>query len=477
MAVRTFSATVTNKYELAGNWDTPPGAGDSIVIAANCLCDTDESGTVLAGVTVNANISLTMATGGHVKSQDVAIIQTAGTGGLVFDGGEFTHSTTGATAYAMTVNSITTTANGGTLHLPSAQAEKSNLVVSSDGSVSGFSAAVRLTIDGSGGASAGVVNLQFRSLLKWANVTGCARVMANYVCGAMVQGCLIHDWPAGGSGCGLYVNGRAFVRDSWVYNAGVNTTYGGMALRGIIYCTNVVFGKTEAGVPSSNVRDLISVGGTEGRVILHNCELASATPVEVHANSLVEVISTAHNKIKNSFMCWFGRGHTVETDAAGQSGAGLKFITVAAIDDTESERLRYLLAMIPATHGDQIDVTVWVKNAASKTCRLIIDPDSIFGTTQNQTGAVASADWEQRTIPAYTVNTTAGFKQTIPVCIDLYGASETWYADSMAVTITGAGENQSVSYEYVFDGVPVNEPVAAGGGLIVHPGMNGGFNG
>jgi len=534
MASRVFNG---GDYADSGNWSggVRPSTGDTVVQTAVGTCNTDESAVVLAGLTMNANINLTMsqqtsssgtihlvngataaeihdatlpawvnsstvltvdsidyaiasrtddthfelavawAPGsmegvpylltlrGHIKSLDGPFYMQAGAGLIIFDNGIITHGTTGATVYLMTVRGIETTVNGGTLNLPSAQAEKTSLTIPTQAEVSGYSAAVRLHIYGGGGASAPVIAFGYRALLKWCDVESCMRLLASYVVGARVQGCLVHDWPAAGGG--FYSTALGYVRDSWIYNGGVASTYNALAARGQVYCTNVVFGKTEAGVPSMNGYDIQSVGATDGRIILRNCELASTNQVSIHANSNVDVISTSHGRVPGAFKAWLGRGHTVEKVAGGQAGNCLKLDTSSVASDIEPNQLIHCLALIPAFDADTIDITVYVKGTTGKTCVLWIDKDGLFGTPQYKSVAGSTGSWVKETIPTFTVSTGGSEKVLVPVDIIVARPNETWYADSLNAVTVGAGANQSIDFEHSFDGVHV--AAGAAGGVIV----------
>jgi len=466
-------------WDTAINWtgavpDEIPEDGDSVKLSANCTCDSDESAAVLSGgdSTVDANVTLTMATGGHIKFQDRSFVFNT-TAVLAFDGGVITFKTTGATAKIMGVKTMTGTAAGGTLNLPSDTANKSELYWGGAVSWIGNSTAHRIKIDGSGGTANGYVSIQYGggsvvNYIEFANL-GKIEVVWGLVA---FRYCIAYGFIA--AGYGFYLSGGSMsLRDTYVYNADSACLGAVTLVNGYLFASNLICGKTEADAASGNVIDILASGGSTVFADLYNCKLESTTPVSVGSGAYTHIISNAHGQVKDTFRAWYGRGHTVEFTDSGQTGNGLVLITSSAAGiDSDYARLRYCIGILPAKHGDTIDATVYVENAASKTCRVIIDPDSLFGTTQNQSGAVASVNWEQRTIPTYTVNTTAGKKHAIPVYIDLYGASETWYVDTMAAKITSGG--RTISYEHVFDGVPVNDPVA---GVLKHPGMAGGFNG
>ena len=80
-----------------------------------------------------------------------------------------------------------------------------------------------------------------------------------------------------------------------------------------------------------------------------------------------------------------------------------------------------------------------IKGTATKTCRLYVDPESHYGTGTDSSGdADETADGSYQTVTAaqYTVNTAADDTMGIPVVVRFTGASETWYIDTLSVTVS-----------------------------------------
>lgn len=430
-------------WDTATNWDgvVPneiPEDGDWVKISANCTCDTDESAAVLSGgnSVVDADMTLTMATGGHIKFQD-RDTTVAATAVLAFDGGTITQKATTTTARYLRLAIVTCTANGGTINLPSDTAEKSYLYIATvSASIVGHSSN-RIIVDGSGGTSWGYVYIYTSdgAVIRSFEFKNMNRILCSTCDGVLFDDCIMHTFR--GTYGMRFTSCQAQFKDSYIYNAGSAIANGAIMLEySDVHAYDLVLGKDELENSSANGTDLYA--GRGAGFIGRNCSLASATPVGIVSgnNCRIAIVSTGHNQVKDAFKCWYGRGHTVETEASGQAGNGMKLVSNVVATDTDFSRLRYLIGTIPATHGNTINVTVYVKGTTGKTCTLRIDPESIYGTTQEKSVAGSTGNWVQETIPQYTVNTEAGLKHAIPVYIDVVGASETWYVDTFAATVT-----------------------------------------
>jgi len=447
-AQKTFDGQTSTAYEFdddgggaASNWKltangtrcAKPVDTDWIKISANCLCTTDESANVLRGgdSVVDAGVTVTMATGGHIKVQDRALTFDA-TAVLAFDGGTITFKHV-ATAKNFYVKMITGTVNAGTINLPSNSLGAACLRSTVAGtSWIGNSVAHRIKIDGSGGTSLGRVYFVYThgSVYSYLEFMNLSYTTADGR-GLLFDGVIFHDFPSGYDFMTLN-SAVVCLRNCYFYNAGVSVT--ALRLSGShVEIINTVFGKNEVGGASANGVDICNA--SFGRVSAINSIFASPTPVSFMANAVGSVMSNAHGQVKDAFKTWQGIGHTVESTSGGQTGNCVKFITSSGAADTDAARLRYLIGTIPAMHANTIDVTVYVKGTTGKTCYLRIDPDSIYGTTQEKAVAGSTDNWVQETIPQYTVNTGAGLKHAVPVYIDVTGATETWWADTLEATI------------------------------------------
>lgn len=476
------------EWGTAANWagGVKPTAIDSFQISANCNCNetapaANEFG---ANCTVDAAITLTMDGAGAVLLKNIDLTFGAASV-LAFDGGVLSLEETDSAMHDINMScNVTTTANGGTIILKGAHAAwnmGARIEYRADGYSFAGNAAARLLIDGTGGAAYGLFLSQ--RPLTIANVDFDQVQVAAQAMNVIGTNSLFHDIATNGQAC-LLIGAAAWVslRDCFLYNSG-NASYGVQFVApSFLTCENVVFGKTEAPAGSENGSGDIyvpgySVSGQIGHVRLHNCELASTTQVASAVEGYPDIVSTADDQVTDQFKIWERHGGVITTNAAGQAGNGLTLTTGAlpGAADTDWYRMRHLLALIPAVHGDTIDVTVYSKAAGGVGGTLRIDPDSIYGTIQTVATTGGDGNWNQETIPQYTVNTGAGEKHLIPVYLDITSSAISVQIDTLAATVVGTGTNQAVSYEYIFDGVPGNDPVAAGGGGAVGRGFQRGM--
>ncbi len=449
MANRYFQATTDDQWDNDdgggggnSNWSsTTPGftaaakpvSGDVVVLEAACECDTDESGADLDGLTTGA-FKLTITTGGTIDVKNSDITQSA-SGEIEMDGGTLNHIEDDAGAHYLDVyEAISSTANGGTINLSCATAEKIWMRVQANSVSIEGNAASRLKIDAGAGANpARMLYVLSRTYCTFKNLD-----LDGFEDGLWLQGgtghivdnCLMH-----GGTDGIYLTGdHIIVRDSWVY-ANAN---GIRAAGGWVTCFDVIFGENEVPAAAQNTTADINTTAAGAQLDLYNCKLASNTEVTGYGASIpVRVISTAHDQDENTFKDWIGIGHTVETNVAqAESDACWKIVTVAGTDATETKRCRVLVKPVPASDGDVLDITLRVKGTNTKEMTLRVDPDSICGTAKASATHTADGNWNTVTAAQYTValGPGAGGDCAVPVYVDMEGASEDWYIETLTVT-------------------------------------------
>ena len=435
MALCTFDngvnqgGTGDNAYEDNTNWfdGAKPANGDSIAIEADCICSTDESAAVLsvAHSDVDNNATLTMATGGVIYVQDVNFYVRAGAE-IEFNGGTIRMiRTTGAVGILHVYGTITTTANGGTIQTETNGVASGGVSIAAGCSVSGFSSAVRLLIDSSVGAAGCRVIVSDRASLKHVEINSASECTG-----------------------GLF----SLCEDVVAYNCGsaFNTTYGYMILRdcaaygnstGVNVWTGVIDAyNCEFGVGGINTTSDVRNHADKGVLRTYNCKFDSTTLL-ANSEDGIRWTSTAHDQDPDAWLQYQGRGHSAEPEfgagAQGGTGTAVKCISSANCAADEPSRFRRLVGVIPidSASDTHIDATLYIKGTNLKTAVLRIDPDGIFGTTQayNET---ADGNWNQRTIPQYTLSGAAIGKVCVPIYLDITGASETWYYDTLAYTLS-----------------------------------------
>ena len=447
-----------------------PVTGDVVTISAACTCDSDESAAVLTGLTITSTKTLTIASGGKIYNQNAYVTSVAN--GLVIAAGGTLRviRTTGfMQVIAAGLNSIT---GAGTIEISSDSATNCYVGILASGSVVGTSLAAPLVIDGLNSVPYG---LFFEAggpcVAQYVRVTRCATGFTGSAgAGSTISDSIFHNCTTGVSitnlmGCDL--------TNCWIYNC---TT--GLAASWNLtntHLTSIIFGQTEATPPvqSTNTTDITTMGPLH---LVNPVFGGTGTEVNQNTSPYPHVVATAYDADKAAFKVWTGRGHTLETETTTRhtaSGAAIKAITSANGAATRLGQLRWMLMAYPATHGDTLDVTVWVRcTAATSIIKVIVDPDSIFGTAQTGTYTIdGSANhlvntYYQLTVPQYTVATTAGKKSAIPIVVQIEEASKTWYVDDFAISLN-AGGAEAITLDYApYDGVFSREAAAGGGGGI-----------
>ena len=488
--------TGDNDWDDDTNWfdGSKPVAADTVQISADCHTNADYSATVFADLEIDAGDTLTVQNGGDIRfdtnAMNIAgtlVVQAGGAfqfsnvactvavgGTITMDGGTINLVRTAATTYLVVQGTVTTTANGGTINLSANAADDCYVAIGAAGSVTGFSAAVRLAVDTTVGANPTFgVYLEFATArAKWLNILGkTSHCMLTYT-GGRVESCILRGVDASNkAAAGIYnQGGTAWLSGCILYHC----TYGLHSYAGDTEFVGCTFGQTELGAAAANTYDLFcSVG--QRRLRLSNCLLASATELSWNNAVPSTVISTAHDQDKTDFKIWdVHPGYDVWHVIAGEStivhtggGKAVSFVTASDTSTDERYRLRFPIALWPATHGDTIDATVWVRttNNTNK-IKIIVDPDSIYGTTQEIEVTSAAADtYELATVPQYTVNTGAGIKSVIPIVVQIEEASKTWYVDDLTIN----SKAQTLDYG-AYDGVLPVEAIGAAGGAILKSG-------
>jgi len=456
MAAKTFDnlGNGSGTWEDGTDWDPVgvPADGDSIVIAANCNVTTNYKVdrtfiqlTVNNGVTLTVDNgadlkfdtntcdfsgNLTVKAGGTITFEDITELETNGL--VTLDGGtvEIVETDASLITWEAKGTGIVGTANGGTIKLVAATLDKAKFLLTNV-SITGDSNC-RIIVDGDSGASAGYVVSGGVAEFSYVDFDGTSHVAPPSKGTASFDHCLFHNM-----GTVFELDEQfLFVRDSFIYS---NTNGLKTLDPSWVEFNNVVFGKTQGAVGAENEGYDVDIDKLFGT--FHNCELASTTAIQSDGSSWRSLSFTSYDQDETDWLHYQGRGHLAlpEFGAGAQGGAGtaVKCVTSANAADTDISRFRRLVGFIPATHGDILAVTLYIKGTNATTAKLRIDPDSIYGTTQvwNET---ADGNWNQRTIPNYTVNVSggAGTKVCIPIYLDMYGASETWYYDTLDWTVS-----------------------------------------
>jgi len=426
-----------NTWETALNWDVghAPVSGDWVSIEADCTCSTDESANVLSGGAsqITAGNTLTIATNGnvYVQNQNLTIAATAT---LAFTGGNLRLTSTGGQFYLYLYGGITADATANSKIECSASGDGGvRIQWKADASIAA-NAANRLEIEGDTGASVARHDVNsFNAVVQNVNMHGQSRFYCDKT--VALENCLIHDSTSGEGA--IHDSGYVSARDCWFYG----NTYG-MEISGIVDCENCVFGENEAaGADANTSGDLLVAALHGGRGRFNNCKLSSATElVFASANVPADIVMNAYDQDVDDWKEYQGIGHyaTREVGAGAQGGSGTAVALVSHANCAAGDRsmFRRLVATIPldTSSKTKIDATLYIKGTNAKTAVLRIDPDGIFGTTQayNET---ADGNWNQRTIPQYTVSGSIG-KVCVPIYLDITGASETWYYDTLEYTLS-----------------------------------------
>lgn len=458
----------------SGTWEDPtdwdpegvPADGDTIRISADCTVSTDYSALTFSDLEIDAGKTLTVANGGdirfgtnpgHIAATGKLHIDTGGNirytdtylevdGIIEFDGGVFelySTATTSTYIYMQYDSAITATANGGTVRMNCAADAKCYIRARTGGVTIAGNPAARLILDcGNGVAKANGIqgyesysapaqlsHLEIRDAYIGVKLgrTNCATI----------TDCLIH----GCQYCGLFCDGgpACLVRDCVIYDCYVGM-YGHFA--SCLSAVNIVLGETEDETPAPNDYD-VSVKYMGNTMVFYNCKFSSPVPVRIEttynqwSGRHCGMISNAHDQDKEAFKRWIGPGHTLESEFSithGGSRQSLKMTTSSKAGADERRRADFTLATWPATHGDTLDVSLYVRGQAGDKIKLIVDPEGHYGTTQSteHTQSVSDA-WEKVSVPTYTVNTNPGEKMGIPIVVRCEEPLKTWYLDTLEV--------------------------------------------
>jgi len=416
--------TGDNAYEDDTNWfdGAKPGNGDYISIEANCTCSTDESTNVLSGGVshiTNGN-TLTITTGGKIY-QGGAVEFHSDTGAtFAFDGGLFRN---GSSTNLCTYGAVTCTTNGGTIEIADGKTWILNV-----GTVITGNPAARLLVKAISG-TAYILSATTGATHKHVELEG-VQLQPNTELPVSFEDFDVHDTA---QGMCPKDNVVVFIRNSWFHGCTDGMYFESGS--GSFVFTNVVFGKDATGNADANTTDLRTYKGTPGKITCNNCAFASTTNINADQYG-GEIIANAYNQDPDNWRHYQGyQGHSAQPEfgdgAQGASGTAVKCISSAGCADTEIHRFRRLVATIPINTASktEIDATLYIKGENTKTTVIRIDPDEIFGTEQHY-DETADGNWHQRTIPTYTVSGSIG-KVCVPIYIDITGASETWYYDTL----------------------------------------------
>lgn len=459
MAVKTFdnqggAGDGTWAGNGGANWDpvNVPIDNDTIVIAADCNVSTNYSGLTFEQLTVNGGKTLTIAsgadirfdtnnsdftgdlvieTGGIIYFTDILELETNGT--VTFDGGTLviTETDSSSTRWEVRGTGIVSTANGGTIKLVCDTINLAALFFN-DGTLTGNSAS-RIIVDGDSGLAKGTVTLRVNQNVTNVDFDGVSKVqLLGVTIPISLDNCLFHNCDSA-----LPLDEDWLIlSDSWVYD---NTN--GITVLDLSHVDlrNVVFGENEAAGSAPNSGFDLGINSLTGQ--LHNCKLSSTTPISGGGSAGTALSMTSYDQDETDWREYQGRGHLAQPEfgagAQGGSGTAVKCTASANAADTDTSRFLRLVAVIPATHGDVIDATLYLKGTNLETSQLHIDPDGVYGITQvwNET---ADGSFNQRTIPSYTVSVSggAGTKVAVPIYLDITGANEVWYYDTLDWTIS-----------------------------------------
>lgn len=460
MATNTFDngGDGSNLYETANDWDLGhiPIATEDVVISVNCAVSSDQSAVACASLTVDNGITLTVANGADIRFTAASTITgtmtmaatsavyftdcnltiAVTTGSVVCDGGILNFvSTTSTIRYLYVDGSLTgtTNANGTTDISATVTTQDKFRVVHNNtaATISGLSSAKRLGLTLNAGASVSY------ALLIGGHGRGCSYIhllgtrLGVYLSGTRggyVTGCDI-DGSGLGASSGVFSGTGVTIRDSYIHGCGTGILNSSCEMYG------GALGQTPAAASDANTEDV------EGsRCLLYD------TVWETEVVNLVstDVISTKHDGDAELFAVWNGlstlsgfASHITRSETTVVHGGSRQSIkVVTAVGTTSAERVRYdfVITAWPATHGDTLDVTIYVRGQAGDKIWVIVDPESDYGTTQSDEYTHQVNDtWEQVTVPQYTVNTNAAEQMGIPIVIRIEEASKTWYVDTLAV--------------------------------------------
>jgi hypothetical protein len=460
MAVKTFDnlGNGSGTWEDGTDWDpvNVPVDNDTIVINENCSVSTDYSdrtfedldvangktltvqngGDVRFDTAANVSLlgSLTIETGGNAYFTDCGYLRSTG-GTITLDGGTLWIVETDNTVMYLELRGGTTvvgTANGGTIKLSAANLQKAYIYANQTGANIIGDSGNRLVIEDVGAAKSYLNLSDTNILVQNIEFDGLYEIRAE---GAAFDNCLVHSGTDGL----VATREKLTIRDSFIYgNSGIGLKSFSVTQYAYADLHNVVFGETAGAVGSDNVGGDIDLDSLAGHA--HNCKLSSTIPFAAQT-ATANLTFDSYDQDEADWRQYQGAGHLAQAEsgagAQGGSGTAVKCVSSASCADNDYARFRRLVAVIPATHGDLIDVTLQTRGTNTKTATLRIDPDGIYGATQSL-GITADGTWNLRTIPQYTVNLSggAGAMAGIPIYLDMTGASETWFYDTLDWTIT-----------------------------------------
>jgi len=388
MAVKTFDnqgGAGNGLWETGANWDPDaPGDNDTIVIAADCNVSTDYSAITFEQLTVNSGKTLTIDTDadirfdtntcdfpgellikGYITFTDITELETNGT--VTIDGGTISIVETddSLARWEMRYHNIVGTANGGMIKLVAAHLDKAQLQLN-PGNILADSGN-RLIVDGDSGANQGYVLLYADSRFENVDFDGVSNIdtSANDV---SFENCLLHNM-----GTALHPDSaHVEIESCFIYD---NTIGLDPEDPCNIICRNTVFSENEYQDKHENTSYDLSLDGCNG--VFHNCLFSSTTPFDTISQPVFATF-TAYQQDETDWLSYQGVGHYAQPEfgagAQGGSGTAVKCTVGGTGEDTLLGRFRRLVAVIPATHGDKIDVTLYLKGTNTKTAVLRIDP-------------------------------------------------------------------------------------------------------
>jgi len=439
-------------WSTAANWDPEgvPATGDTVQISADCVCNSDESAKLLAGFTIDADKTLTMASGGHVYVRNAN-----GTinGTLAFDGGTFSFEQPNGGSHVYldigATGTITGSASGGTLKLIAYNSTFATLRINNvDGRAVLGNSSSRLVIDGGSGNKEGDVQIAGLSVgFRAENVdfNGIYRIQSF---GSLftLDNCLIRNTPH--SGVYFYGGGGVILRDCQIDNCGVGGNYGAIVAdngTAVVKAYNTTFSQ-------SDDRDVTIRDDGALSAYFVGCSFSSTPEVEFEAQSFADIVSIAHDKDYNHWKEWVGVGHTVEreTGVVYSGDCSAKLVSSANCSDTLRERFRWLAGFIPMVKDDVVYVRPYVRQAGASggVIKLQVDPDGVFGASATRTHTISQQDtWEPMTPVPYTAtNGASGDKYMVPVYFLIETPSLTFYVDHVE-WVGGQGRGR-IGFDY-----------------------------
>lgn len=444
-------------WEDANNWEPVgvPGNGAVVTIDADCVVSTDYSAIAFAGFTINAGKTLTPSTGAIIRFYNSANVY----GTVDLDGGEirFVHSGSGA-ADTFHIRPGGKMVGTGTFSFDVAGVGKAYISIWYTGYILADSA-YSIAITNIGFVQGGVIQMYGEgAYIKWVDIQDCMRIYYTRGIGKLI-GCKIHATTETPYGTGFWSTAGAWLiaEDCYIYNVERGIT--GSGNQGRLILRNCVFGKDELGNAAPNTSDIRFYRDSSFSLYCYNVEFASTLFLSVNQVGglggrlcFFEFRSNVHDKDPEQWYHYEGQitiqGAYSEVTASinrampelgagaqGGSGTAVKCMTSPYAATGPGLEYMRLVAVIPASDGDVIDATLYIKGTDTKTCTIYIDPFGMFGTTQSY-AETADGNWNQRTIPQYTANTGGGEKIAVPIYIKFDGATETWFYDSLGWQIT-----------------------------------------